>query len=501
MSTKNNLTRRELFKDAAIAGAAVAATTMLGPTQALAFMPIPKKWDYEADVVIVGAGTAGLPAAIEAIRAGAKTLVLESEPMGGGSYVISGGITSFAQKEEAADFHAFLGQTLVKSGSNPELIKVYAYNSTTLMDFFKETGVPPTSGPSYAVPPESVPKGIRTNFAWNTDRPKVYAAWSDYVKQKGSIQFRHRARRLIVNCAGEVIGLQGELKGKKTYVKAKRAVVLASGGFGQNLKLLKMWGGPVAAAQIPRVPKSHQGDGYLMSMELGANIVNQFEGTTGYQGSAVTPKEKMALYALNYISISVNKEGKRFVNEAVHYSKLAEAILKQTDVSQYAIFDRDIFEEAKKNPMYPAIENYYALEKSDEMVKADTIEKLAEALGLAPAVLKATVDKYNGYVAAEADEPEFGKAKKYLRLIRTAPFYGVLAKPSIILSRPGAEIDVKGRVKNVFGETIPRLYAAGNMAGGIFAQSYVSGTAVGSGMVIGRIVGVNAAAEKPWKKV
>ena len=215
---------------------------------------------------------------------------------------------------------------------------------------------------------------------------------------------------MIVNSTGEVIGLQGELKGKKTYVKANRAVVLASGGFGQNLKLLKMWGGPVAAAQIPRVPKSHQGDGYLMSMELGANIVNQFEGTTGYQGSAVTPKGKMSLYALNYISISVNKEGKRFVNEAVHYSKLADAILKQTDVSQYAIFNRDIFEEARKNPMYPAIEDYNALEKSDDMVKADTIEKLADALGIPPEALKATVDKYNGYVAANAD-PEFGKAK------------------------------------------------------------------------------------------
>ena len=95
MSKNNNLTRREFFKDAAIAGAAVAATTVLGPTQALASIPIPKKWNYEADVVIVGAGTAGPPAAIEAIRAGAKTLVLETEPMGGGSYLVSGGITWF----------------------------------------------------------------------------------------------------------------------------------------------------------------------------------------------------------------------------------------------------------------------------------------------------------------------------------------------------------------------------------------------------------------------
>lgn len=500
MFKDKKLSRRDFVKGVTIAGTAVAASSVLGPTPALASMKIPKKWSYEADVVIVGAGTAGLPAAIEALRAGAKTLVLEASPVGGGAYVISGGMVTFAQKGEEADLNDFLDFQLVKNGSDPELVKVYAHSSGTLMDFFKELGIPPTSGPTYCVPPETVPKGIRTNFAWTTDRPKVYNAWVDYVKRKGGrIQFNHRARRLIVNSAGEVIGLQGEYKGKATFVKAKRAVILTPGGFGYNPKLLKMWGGPAAAAQIPRVPKSHQGDGYLMSMELGANIVNPFEGATGYQGSCVTPHGKYSLYYLNYISLSVNKEGKRYVNEAVHYSKLAEVTTNQTDVSQYLIFDRDIFEEAKKNPMYPALEDYEALEKSHDIVKADTIEKLAEALGLAPATVIATVDKYNGYVAAGPDDPEFGKAKKYLRPVKTAPFYGVLAKPSIILSRPGAEIDIKGRIKNVFGETIPRLYAAGNMAGGIFCKSYSTGTAVGSAMVFGRIVGKNAAGEKPWK--
>jgi len=501
MSKGKNLSRRDFIKSATIASTAVAASTVLGATPVLSSTNVPQKWDYEADVVIIGAGTAGLPAGIEAGRAGVKALVLESEPVGGGAYLVSGGITAWAKKGEEKDFHAFLNNQLVGNGSDPELIKVYAYKSPAIFDLLKEIGAPPTKEePTYSVPPETVPKGIRTNFAYYTDRPKVYASLVDCLKKKGgNIQFNHRARRLIMNRKGEVIGLQGERKGKKTYIKANRAVILASGGFGQNRKLLKMWGGPVAAAQIPRVPPSHQGDGYLMSMELGANIVNQFEGTTGYQGSAVTLKGNMALYYLNYISLSVNKEGKRFINEAVHYSTLASAILQQTDVTQYLVFDRDILEEAKKNPMYPALDNYYKLDDSGEIIKADTIEKLAEAMGLSPKVLKSTVDKYNGYVAAGADEPEFGKAKKYLRAIKTAPFCGVLAKPSIILSRPGAEIDINGHVKNVFGETIPRLYAAGNMAGGFFVRSYCSGTAIGSGIMMGLITGQNAAAEKPWK--
>jgi fumarate reductase flavoprotein subunit len=189
-------------------------------------------------------------------------------------------------------------------------------------------------------------------------------------------------------------------------------------------------------------------------------------------------------------AVMLNKEGKRFVRESISYNELSTVALAQPDGLIIQIADEPI---ASKSP--------YTAKSVPK--KAQTLEELADMVGLKPAVLVEEIDKYNRNVEA-GNDPEFGRttlvgiAGKPVQ-IKTPPFYAFISKPGILSTKGGLTVSPECRLLNIFGEVVPNVYAAGEIAGGVHGAGYHTGSQFGKAIVFGRIAGKNAAAEKAWK--
>ena len=310
------------------------------------------------------------------------------------------------------------------------------------------------------------------------------------LEHGGKILIDSPVKELLVK-DGAVKGVRAEGRNGQTIIVNADAVVLASGGFGANTKMLQKYNtywteiaDDIATSNTPAVT----GDGILLGQSVGADLVGMGFSQMMPVSDPVTGALFSGLQVPPANFIMVNTEGKRFVDEYGSRDKLSQAAIDNGGLF-YLIADERIKETAYNTSQ----EKIDAQVKAGTLYRADTIEELAVQIGVNPQVLVETIKNYNSYVDAGFD-PEFNKGSFDLKC-EVAPFYATPRKPAVHHTMGGLKIDTSTHVLNENGQIIPGLYAAGEVAGGLHAGNRLGGNSLTDIFTFGRIAGQIAVKE------
>lgn len=457
-------------------------------------------WDSEVDVVVAGGGGAGLAAAIELADAKADVVVFEKENsiedastyQCGGVFCFAG--TDFQKKHEVKDSNDQLYKDLMEVGqwkNDEKLVQVYIKNQLDTYHWLTKLGVKWLT--LEALAGMSVPRG---HVADSADALEVLKEAAE--KRGVKIMFNTAVTGLLLDKDKRVIGVSAKGKAGSKNVKARRGVILATGGIGRDEERLKAIN-PGFAQVVPLMGPGHTGDGHRMAEELGASVrdMEYVKPTFGIYETSTTNADLVFMYYNG--AILVNKEGKRFVNESISYKDVGMAALDQTDGVGIQIFDQKLYEVGlKKAEGLRPEKAIWGLDagRLKLLVKADTVEELASKIAVSPKVLKESIDRYNSQVDRGKDsdfnrETLVGGTGKPVR-IDTPPFYAFASKGAFPGTYGGIVVDEDMHVLNREGR-IPGLYAVGEIVGGLHGASYMTGTAVGKAVIFGRVAGRNVA--------
>jgi flavocytochrome c len=449
-------------------------------------------WSMERDVVVLGAGGAGLMAAIEAAGAGSRVLLLESTSRIGGSSAISGGSivfagTDFQTKMGIRDSTGLLYDDFMAIGryrNVPELVRTYADNQLDAYLQLKKLGV---VFKMVVLGEGSAPRTHRVNPA-----KLILLLRKEAARLGVEMMLETPATRLIRNAEGRIIGVRAAQGGRELIIRARRGVVVCTGGFSNNPEMLEDFKIGFSKVRSFAAP-GHRGDGLKMLIGEGACLKDLPSLKASYSTHPKSrPGKRQAVNTYRVGAILINKHGKRFVNEGLGHKELPEFTLKQPDGIVFELFDAKIAPEAAARAMQ--------IEEQDLdrwALKGSTLGELAGKAGLPAEALRETVASYNRYAEAGRD-PEYGRTGQVgglgkLIRIDAPPFYLVEGISAILGTYCGAQVDSHARVLNVYGEPIPGLYAAGEVMGGLHGDGYMTGTALGKALIFGRIAGRNAA--------
>jgi fumarate reductase flavoprotein subunit len=450
-----------------------------------------------ADVLVIGAGIAGLTTAIAAAESGARVLVVEKLGEPGGSTVLSGGSFTFAGTEQQAaegieDSGEILRQDLIEVSQGrgrKELLDAYVAHDLDAYHWLVGLGV--TFGPIQAAAGQSVPR------AHPADPRAVMRLLAGRVAEIPAIELRMSspARLLTVDPAtGRVDGALVEgPDGSSTHERAG-AVVLASGGFSRNEALLDQYV-PGQAGALHLGGAGSEGDGLRMAQKLGADVLDLpfIKGTFGSTPGAQA-HEHTTCIAVYKGAIAVNQRGERFVDESQSYKLLGDACLAQPGAVAYQILDRRIFENDIAG--YPMFDFHLRL-REGRLLQADSLAELAALIDVPADALERTVADYNERVRTDTPDP-LGRSHLTHRFgdlveITEPPFFAYPSTSAIVATYAGVATTAEARVLDVFGEVIPGLFAVGEVMGGFHGAAYMTGTSLGKAAVFGRIAGAAAA--------
>lgn len=490
--------------------------------------------EYQTDVVVVGAGGAGLAAATRSLQHDKQVVILEKFPQLGGNTTRAGGPMNAADPDWQRGFTALTGEkeTLEQLANTPleqidpeyradferlreqikeyiasgaqylfdsnllheiqtylggkredlagheihgqyQLVKTLVDNALDSVKWLADLGV------KFDQTDVTMPVGALWRRGHKPVEPMGYAfihVLGDWVTEYGAtILTETRAENLLMENSRVVGVVAHKTDGTKVTVRAK-SVFLTAGGFGANTPMVQKYNtywkhidDDIATTNSPAIT----GDGISLGQEAGAELTGEL--FTGLQ----TPPENF---------IMVNQEGKRFVNEFAERDTLAAATIAQGGLF-YLIADDKIKETAYNTTQ----ESIDAQVEAGTLFKADTLSELAGKVGMDPATLEDTINKYNSYVDAGHD-PEFGKSAFHLKC-EVAPFYATPRKPAIHHTMGGLAIDEYGHVLDKAGQVIAGLYSAGENAGGLHAGNRLGGNSLADIFTFGRLAADTAAQE------
>lgn len=477
------------------------------------------------DVIVVGAGTAGLPTALSCLQHGLRVLVLEKDQRFGGTLWITGASYSAAgtrlQKakgiEDSWQEHMEDANRIGHGYADQELLELVMQQSAAGVDWLEQLGLDfgdsPQLGPEhelYSKPRThyqlvnvsqnhpGVAGGVQEGTGLNMLR-LMRAHIMPYMTKGQCVMLRgHAVTDLLMDgdrCTGVVVDRGGNL-----YAVHAPATVIATGGYAANRDLLKRFN-PEKASVLTMTSPTSQGDGILLAEKHGLKVTHTEFMNPGIGGieDPRNPGTVMLWILINSGrpaaltgDIWVNKEGRRFVREDHHSHDFKEkTLVKQPDLTMFSIYDS-----AMRLPENPGLRAWILeVEGRDlnehNVKKADTIEELAGKIGCDPAVLKKTVDDWNAAVAAGKDE-EFGR-ESFGRQIIQAPFYALKSGSHILLTRGGVKVNTRLQVvKDDEAETpVQGLYAVGEVIGNgrLSGDASVGGLAVGPCFTFGRLLG------------
>ena len=460
---------------------------------------VPRNFDASYDVIVVGAGAAGLSAAHNALDKGLSVLLLEKLPFIGGSSAICGGQwamsdTPYQKKMGVTDSDELFLKDMLKQGqemNDPELVRTFIRYSKSEFDWVTAHGVEPWQ--------------VRINAGMSVPRSHFFKAadiikmMSDYVKTHGGeILVGHKAERLLWDHQNECIaGVRVSSKSGTKFIQARKGVILTAGGFSNNPAMLKKYA-PALSKAIVIASAGTEGDGILMAQAYGADVLdtNFIKGTYGFTTTARTAKQKSSAYYAG--AILVNVDGKRFVNESLSYKLLGDEALSQKEGISFIFFDNTVRLAAMK--MDKRDKSFWETIDKDGTTKygyvGQTIEEVATKAGIDPQALVATVKDYNDHALAGKDK--FGRRSLSsgfgeLLPLKEPPYVAMPATAAMIGTYCGVKINTRAEVIDVFGEAIPHLYAAGEMVGGVHGASYMSGTALAKAYGLGRLAAESVA--------
>ena len=489
---------------------------------------------YEADIVVVGAGGAGMVAAITAADAGKKVVIVESQPaVGGNSVKATGGMnaakTVYQDKNEfgegagvektlaAAEAYAdneaitalaakvkeqweawqanpegyfdstelFALDTLIggKGLNNPDLVNTLVNDSAAAIDWLSSIGIDLNNVAAFGG--ASVK---RIHRPVNAEGKVVsVGAYTVPLLEKASQERDNitlltdtTATQILTDENGEACGIAATGKSGNTVTVNAKAVILASGGFGANLDMVVKYA-PQLDGFMTTNAAGIQGQGIEMAQALGAATVDmeqiQIHPTVQADTASLITEGLRGDGA-----ILVNAEGKRFIDEVGTRDVVSAAEIAQPGSFSWLVVDQKMVDASS------VIQGYI---NRGFMYGADSYEALAAILEIPADAFAETMNTWNGYVA-EKNDPEFGRTS-FAQPLDTAPFYAVKVTAGIHHTMGGLKIDENTHVLNENGEIIPGLFAAGEVTGGVHGANRLGGNAVADFVVFGRIAGQQAA--------
>jgi fumarate reductase flavoprotein subunit len=437
--------------------------------------------DLEYDVVVVGAGGAGMTAAIEVAEAGYSVIIVEKMPIIGGNTNRATGGMNAAETiyQEAAGVEdskeTFFADTM-KGGyekNDPELLQTMVDNAPSAVEWLNGLGANlvrisvsgGATNPRVHTPEDGSPVG-----------PVVVSTLKNKIDDLGVEILLNTTAEKLIEQEGTVKGIEVVNADGATFNINTKAVIMATGGFGADNDLVAGFRPDLKGFSTT----NHQGatgDGITMAQVVGAALTDieeiQIHPTTE-PGSGYMFTEGLRGDG----AILVNKEGVRFTHELLTRDVVSRNILAQTDGVAYLITNQAMRETNATLDGY--IKKGYAVE-------GDTIESLAENLGIDAETLEATLERYSAFVEADKDEDFERDIMK--QTLSEGPYYAFSVTPGVHHTMGGLKINTKTEVIDTEGNTIPGLYAAGEVTGGIHGANRIGGNAVTDIIVFGRIAG------------
>ena len=487
----------------------------------------------DADVVVVGAGGAGMTAAITAAAEGKSVVVLESQSMVGGNSVRATGgmnaaktvyqdenefgesagvektlktaaekyadnetITALAKtvSEQWAAYQAnptgyFDSVELMeldtmiggKGINDPELVETLCANSADAIDWLDEHGITLHNVSSFGgASVKRIHRPVNAEGKTVSVGSYMIPLLQENCEKAGvKMMLDTTATEILTDANGAAVGVKATGASGETVTVNAKAVVLATGGFGANLDMVVKYKPELKGFMTTNAP-GIQGQGIEMAQAIGAATVDmdqiQIHPTVEANTAALITEGLRGDGA-----ILINEEGKRFIDEVGTRDVVSAAEIAQTGSYSWLVVDQAMVDASS------VIQGYI---KKGYTVTGATYEELGKAMGVDAAAFAETMEKWNGYVEAKND-PDFGRTS-FANPLNTAPYYAVKVTAGVHHTMGGLKINANTEVLNEKGEVIPGLFAAGEVTGGVHGANRLGGNAVADFTIFGRIAGAAA---------
>ncbi|WP_417143618.1 FAD-dependent oxidoreductase [Raoultibacter massiliensis] len=502
-----NLTRRNFFKGASVAGASIMAASIVGcsapepvakeatpeeeNSQAKTYAP---EQSYECDLAIIGAGNSGMCAAIEATALGLNVILIEkSTEIGGSSFAteVIFGLGSKMQAEANLDLpyrYQVVNEELSYTNhhSDPLLWGDYVDHSGENIDWLQEQGVPFDSVDDY--------RGVSAFDTAHWWEGKIGTSFLESMTARiGELGIETHTGTSALDLkteGGKVIGLYAETGDGKVIEYNARAVLLACGGIGNDLALLQEKTGIDTTHAKPEFPLPNVGDGHRMAWAVGAKETDiSILPCLGVDGFVI--RDAISMASCIQPGLYINGDGERFMAEDLHLKKLYALVInaqRSQLTSTYTFFDNDFIEllengrgsyvgnlEVEPGDTLPGLREQ--LETGSQatgyrvVYKGETLEDLATDMGANPETLQATILRYNELCEKGIDE-DFGKDSEYMNPVGSGPYYAVHTDLSVLTTFGGVGINRNMQVIDGENQVIPGLYSSGVTSCGLYQDTY-----------------------------
>lgn len=457
------------------------------------------------DIVVVGAGSAGLFTAVSAYEAGMRDiLVIDKNPspfLSSSSY--SAGVVNAsgtkaqaaAGIEDADNIDDFAAEIMASGhGTNDvRLVELFAENAYKAVDWMVDHGV------EFSLHPNSSFHVMRMHSNDRNRGTRYVEVLFRYARKLGiAIEMNTQATELVTGTNNEkVLGIRARTAGGSKEIRARKAVVLACGGFCGDTHLIDTLIPDFEGALTFASPSS-RGDGLMMATKIGADTrLLPYAGVYAY-GFAANKETRRGLifrgHVMNlYGSISVDANAQRFVNDDENATAVSQVMHQR---GMRCVFQVATQEQLQNFMQHDAIQvigwnrSRFELELKEQkrfIVSAETIRELAMKMGLNPDNLEKTIGRYNHFVQTGKDL-DFGR--RYMKgTFEKGPYYGFVCEPVVGISIGGLTVNEKLQVLNRDGAPIGNLYGAGEVVGGLHGTTYVGGNSLGAALALGKWLG------------